>query len=152
MGEEGEVIYLIVKDIMQEEVQKIASSTTVEDAAKTMAEEEVRYLIVTRNSKLAGIVTENDILRKVVAEGREPAKTRIDEIMVKKVIHIGPEKTIEDAAKTMTDEKIKKLPVVEGDKLIGIITAADMIAAEPEMMERMGELFLLAKKPRMVAG
>ncbi len=99
-----------------------------------------------------GIITEEDIIEKVVSEGKEPAKTTIDEIMVRDVIHIESGKSLEDAAQLMTENKIKKLPVVENKDLLGIVTAQDMIAAEPKMMEQLGELLIFARKQKRVAG
>jgi len=143
---------LIVKDIMKTDVEKISASTTVQDAAKKMAEENIGCLLVVDGHKLLGIVTEDDIIKKVVGGGKSPQETTIEEIMVREVIHITPEESLEDAAELMTERKIKKLPVVDNKKLLGIITATDMVAAEPKMMEHLGELILFAKKPQRIAG
>lgn len=141
-----------VKDIMQKEVEKAEPTLTVSDAAVRMMDKDIGYLIIVKDSKLAGIITEDDIIKKVVGEGRHPQKTTLAEIMVKDVIHIGPEDTIEDAAQVMTENKIKKLPVVDGNRLLGIITASDLVAAEPKMMEQLGELIVFAKKQKRIAG
>jgi len=143
---------LIVKDIMNKGIQRIDASATVKEAAKKMRDEEVGCLLVVEDSKLYGIITEDDIITKVVVEGRSPQTTRVDDIMVKEVVHITSEKSIEDAAELMTGKKIKKLPVVDDHKLVGIVTATDMVAAEPRMMDQLAELFLLAKRPQKIAG
>jgi CBS domain-containing protein len=143
---------MLVKDIMNKDVEKATAEMTVTDAAAMMAEKNVEYLIVVKDARLAGIVTENDIIRKVVSKGRHPSETTVGDIMVSKVVHIGPEKSIEDAAEVMTENKIEKLPVVVDHKLLGIVTASDMVAAEPRMMEQLGELVILARKQKSVAG
>ena len=152
MGEEVIVMIMFVKEIMQKEVEKTESSTTITEAAKKMKEKGIGYLLVVENTKLVGIITEEDIVEKVVSEGKEPEETTIGDIMVKDVIHIKANKSLEEAAQLMTENKIKKLPIVEGKKLLGIITAKDMIAAEPKMMEQLGELFLFARKQKIIAG
>jgi len=143
---------MIVKDIMNTEIQKVDAKVTVKEAAKQMTSKKVGCLMVVDDSRLAGIVTEDDIISKVVAEGKAPQTATVGDIMVRKVIHISPEKTLEEAALTMTENRIKKLPVVESKKLIGIVTATDIVAAEPKMMDHLGELLLFAKRPQRIAG
>jgi CBS domain-containing protein len=141
-----------VKEIMNKDVEKIAASTNIQEAAKTMADKNIGCLLVVEDHKLLGILTEDDIIKKVVGEGKSPMETTVEDIMVKEVIHIGPGLTLEDAAELMTKKNIKKLPVVDKNKLLGIVTATDMVAAEPKMMEHLGELILFAKKPQRIAG
>lgn len=143
---------MIVKEIMNKEVEKMVSKTTILEAAQRMKEKDIGYVLVVDGSKLVGIITEEDIVEKVVSEGKEPKETTIDEIMVRDVIHVESGRSIEDAAQLMTENKIKKLPVVENKDLLGIVTAQDMIAAEPKMMEQLGELVIFAKKQKRVAG
>jgi CBS domain-containing protein len=141
-----------VKEIMHKGVEKADPSTTISDAVTRMMEKDISYLIVVKNSKLAGIVTEDDIIKKVVGKGKHPQQTTLEEIMVREVVHIKPDTSLEDAAEIMTKNEIKKLPVVDGNNLLGIVTATDMIAAEPKMMEHLGELILLARKQKRIAG
>ena len=143
---------MIVKDIMQTDVEKVDASENVKDAAKRMSAKKIGCLLVVEDHKLLGIVTEDDIIKKVVVAGKSPHEITVADIMVEEVIHISPEETIEAAAELMTEKSIKKLPVVGGKKLLGIITATDMVAAEPKMMEHLGELLLFAKKPQRIAG
>ena len=143
---------MIVKEIMQTDVVKVPADTNIQEAAKMMGEKKIGCLLVVDEHKLLGIVTEDDIIKKVVGEGKPPKETNVEDIMVSEVVHISPEMTIEDAAELMTNKNIKKLPIVEDKKLLGIITATDMVAAEPKMMEHLGELILYAKKPQRIAG
>jgi CBS domain-containing protein len=151
MGKEGGV-NMQVKDIMNKDVEKATAEMTVTEAALRMTEKDVDYLLVVRDGKLAGIMTEDDIIKKVVGKGRHPQETKVGDIMVNKVVHIGSEKTLEDAAEMMTENKIKELPVVDDHKLLGIVTAHEVVAAEPKMMEQLGELLIMAKKQKSVAG
>ena len=143
---------MIVKDIMKTDIEKVDASEKVKDAARRMSARNIGCLLVVEDHKLLGIVTEEDIIKKVVVEGKSPNDVTVADIMVKEVIHISPEETIEAAAQVMTENSIKKLPVVGNKKLMGIITATDMVAAEPKMMEHLGELILFAKKPQRIAG
>jgi len=152
MGEKAGVICLFVMDIMEKDVEKIEPDRSISDAAAIMKENGISYLLVVDDSRLVGIITEDDIVDKVVSEGKAPKDTKIADIMVKSVIHIEPQKSLEEAAQVMTEKKIEKLPVVEGAKLLGIITAKDMIAAEPKMIDQLGELLIFAKRQKKVAG
>jgi len=143
---------MILSEIMNKDVAKTEIGTTVLEASKIMAEKKISYILVTTNSSLAGILTEDDIVRKVVAEGRDASKTKVEDIMIKEVIHLPPDKTLEEAAAVMSEHKIKKIPVVEGSMLLGIVTAAEMVAAEPKIVEHLGELVIFAKKQQRMAG
>ncbi len=143
---------MLVKDIMKKEIEKSDPTMTVGDAASIMTEKDVGYLIIVKDSKLAGIVTEEDIITKVVSKGKHPQEMTLEEIMVKDVIHVDPETSLEDAAEIMTKNDIKKLPIVEGNRLLGMVTAGEMVAAEPKMIEKLGELVLLARKQKKIAG
>ncbi len=139
-------------EIMQKEIEKTEAGISVTEAAARMTEENIGYLVVVDNGKLTGIITEDDIIRKVVSKGKNPHETKVSDIMVSDVVHTTPEKSIEEGALIMTEKRIKKLPIVEGKKLLGIVTASDIIAAEPKMMEKLGELVIFAKKQKRVAG
>jgi CBS domain-containing protein len=117
-----------VKEIMRP-VRVISEDATVRDAAKLMHQHRIGSLVVTAdNAKgVAGIITERDILGKVTAENKSPAKVKVNEIMTKKVITVTPDAFIDDAIYLMIEHKIKKLPVVENRELIGIITSTDIV-------------------------
>ncbi len=143
---------MIVSEIMNKDVEKAGPKTKIIEAARVMKEKDIDYLLVVEETKLVGIVTEEDIVEKVVSEGREADSVTIGEIMVRDVIHIDAGSSLEDAARLMTEHKIKKLPVVENKKLLGIVTAQEMVAAEPKMMDHLGELVLFAKRQKRIAG
>jgi len=142
---------MMVAEIMNKNVKTTTHEASVQNAAKTMTKYRIGSLIVTKNGRLVGIVTERDILSKVVAKGKDPRKTKIKSIMVTDVVLAKPNMDIEEAAKIMIKYKIKKLPIVEGNQLIGIITASDIVSAQPVLMKRLSELFLISGK-KLFAG
>jgi CBS domain-containing protein len=141
-----------VKEIMITEVKTISISSTIKDAAQKMTENRIGSLVAVTDSKLAGILTERDILSKVVALSKQSAKMKVKDVMTKEVVMIDPEKDIMDAAEVMMEKRIKKLPVVIKNQLVGIVTAWDICMAEPKLIEQIGELIQLSDKKKMVAG
>ena len=141
-----------IKEIMNKDVATVDSGMNVQNVARKMVKSNIGALLVTNGTKLVGIVTERDIIAKVMAEGKDPQTVKVCEIMTEEVIMVGPNQDIEDAADVMTEKKIKKLPVVSGGQLVGIITATDIVAAEPAMLEKMSALLFFAKTKKPVAG
>jgi CBS domain-containing protein len=142
---------MLVKDAMTKRVIVIKPDLTVKEAAKIMTEHRVGSLVVMENDKLAGIITELDIIWKVVAGDLNPNETLVKDIMTKEVITIRSDQTLEDATHLMVEKKIKKLPVMEDDKLVGIITATDLISVQPKLIEALAKLMLFQEK-KPVAG
>lgn len=130
---------MLVRDIMNKDVVTAKPDITVKEAAAIMTCHHIGSLVVLDNEKIVGIITERTIMVSI-ADGRDAELTTIEEIMAKKVITIEPDKTIEDAVGLMAEHKIKKLPVVDGDKLVGIITASDIIVVEPKLIESVANL------------
>ena len=143
---------MLVKGVMIENVIKAPPEMNIVEAAKTMTENNIGSLVVVKDESLAGLITDRDILAKVVAKGKDINKTTIGDIMSKEVIYVKPDLDIEDAAEIMTENGVKKLPVIDNDTLLGIITASDIIAAHPKIMEKIESLVLLAKKEKPIAG
>ncbi len=142
---------MMVKDVMHGEVKTISEDSTVREAAEEMKKFRIGSLVVVRDSRLLGILTERDILDKVVAEGGDSTTTRVKDIMTREVVMVKPETELGEAATIMSEREIKKLPVIKGNSLVGIITASDLCAAEPKMMEQLAALMLISKK-KTVAG
>lgn len=120
---------------MTEKVITGTPNMSVAQAAKMMARHGVGSLIIVKNKKPVGILTERDILMKIVSQDLPPSKTPVEKIMSKPVITVGPDVDINEAARIMVQNKIRRLPVVEGGKLIGIITSADFVAVSPQLTE-----------------
>lgn len=142
---------MLVKDAMNRRVIVVKPDTTVREAAKVMTKFRIGSLVVMEDDKLVGIITELDIIWKVVANDSDPNTTLVRDVMTKKVITIKPNKSLEDAADLMVHNKIKKLPVVEDHKLVGILTATDLISFEPKLIEGLAKLILF-REEKPVAG
>ena len=126
---------LTVEEVMQKGIVTASKGSSVTSAVKKMREYLVGSVIVTkRDGEALGIVTSTDVLYKVIADGKDPAKAKVEEIMTSPLIVIEPTATLEEAADKMAEHGIKKLPVTEGHSLVGIITAADIIAYSDEYM------------------
>jgi signal-transduction protein with cAMP-binding, CBS, and nucleotidyltransferase domain len=115
-----------VNQVMSKNVITLEKSTSLQDAAQEMNKLSVGCVIVTDNSKPVGIVTERDFVTKVAAEGR-PLFTEISEVMSYPLITIDPGETIWEASEIMKEKLIHKLPVIENEKVIGIMTTTDIV-------------------------
>ncbi len=125
----------IVRHILKEKGQRLWSvgpDTMVIDALKLMAEKEVGALLVLDGGKLVGIMSERDYARKVILKGKSSLDTSVREIMTAKVFFIRPAQTVEECMALMTDKHIRHLPVMEGDKVVGVISIGDLVKATIE--------------------
>lgn len=109
------------------EVWSLASSATVYDAVAMMAAKGVGALLVMDNTKLLGIVSERDFARKVILQGRSPKETAVTEIMSSPVITVTPDHTIGECMRIVTERRFRHLPVVENDKVIGMVSIGDLV-------------------------
>ena len=126
------------KDVMVKEVVKVNSCTLVDNAVKMMNKNNIGCLIVEDNGEARGIVTQRDLLEKVLEKAKDPRKLAVSDIMTKKLVVGNPEMEIHEAARLMFKRKIKKLPIVENGKLIGLITLTNIartISFDQEMMD-----------------
>lgn len=121
-----------VKQILQEkgnELWNVTQNTSVFDALELMAKKNVGALLVLDSGKLIGIFSERDYARKVILKGKASKTTLIKEIMSTKVLYIGPDQSIEECMALMTEKRIRHLPVLLGDELLGIISIGDAVKA-----------------------
>lgn len=109
------------------EIWSLEPSASVYDAIRLMAEKSVGALLVMRDSKLAGIVSERDYARKIVLQGRNSHDTPVSDIMTGNVVTVTPSHTVEECMRIVTDKRIRHLPVVEGDRVIGIVSIGDLV-------------------------
>ena len=129
------------RDIMTGDPQCIGENETVLDAAKRLAELDVGAMpICGEDDRLKGMMTDRDIVVKVLAQGKDPASVRAGELGVGdgKTMTVGADDSIEEALRTMTDHKVRRLPVIDGKRLVGIISQADVATNLDE--ERVGDL------------
>ncbi len=133
-----EVNSLLVQDIMTVDVVTISPEDTVENAARVMTNFGISSLIAQSQSGVSGILTERDILTRVVASGRNPKEVLVRDVMTTPIIAVKPNMPIETAVKTMIENRIKKLPVVSNDdnsKIVGMLSMTDVANLRPDIME-----------------
>jgi CBS domain-containing protein len=105
----------------------ISPEATVFEAIEMMASKNVGAVLVTQEGKLVGIVSERDYTRKVVLKGKASKTTAVREILSSHVIHVSPTHTVEDCMRLMTEHHIRHLPVLEGERIIGIVSIGDLV-------------------------
>ena len=132
-----------VKDIMTKHVVTIDVDKTVFEAAELMWAKGIGCLVITDQAVPVGIVTERDFLRRIVAK-RASFDIKISEIMSKSVVTVDPDASIKEAARLMSTNKIRRLPVLKENKLVGIVVAADLVrnvgkkSVSEEILEAIG--------------
>ena len=109
------------------DVWLISPDKTVFDALRLMEEKDIGALLVMEGERLVGIISERDYARKVILQGRSSKKTKIKEIMTEKVLSLHPEQTTHEAMRLMTDKRVRHLPVIENDQVIGMISIGDVL-------------------------
>jgi CBS domain-containing protein len=117
-------------------IYSVAPDDPVLTAIKKMAEHHVGALLVMSGERLAGIVSERDYARKVVLMGRSAEETRVEAIMTVKVITVTPKQDAHDCMRLMTDMRIRHLPVVSGERVVGVLSIGDLVRAVIEEQER----------------
>jgi len=152
---------VIVREAMNKNVVTKSLAAKVNEIAKIMRAKNIGSVIIVDNKgNPAGIVTERDICYKIAAENRDASKTAAKDIMTSKLISISPGKSIEEAAKVMAKKGIRRLAVMEKSKLVGIVTASDILSVSPHTVEVLNELYQIyagpeegsAEKPEVEGG
>lgn len=138
---------LYVSNLMSKPVKTVGELSLLLNAIRTIAKYKIGCLVVTKNREPVGIITEGDILRRGIASGLALRFTKVGELMSKPIITIGSDAMIESAAKLMTMNSKKRLPVLREGKLVGIITATDIVRKEPLLVGLLDEL-VRAKQTR----
>ncbi|MDX6623901.1 MAG: hypothetical protein QOE75_1833 [Solirubrobacterales bacterium] len=127
------------RDIMTGGAECIGENQTLEQAAKRLAELDVGAMpICGEDNRLKGMVTDRDIVVKAVAKGKSLTETKAGELGDGKPVTIGADDSVEEALRTMTEHKVRRLPVIDGHELIGIVSQADVATNLPD--EKTGEL------------
>ena len=121
--------YVRVKDVMTQNVVTASEEDTVFTAASKMSERNISSIIVTNNNAVVGVFTEDDILLKVTEAGKDPREVKVKDVMVKEVVTTQPSAFISSAGKVLKDQNFEILPVVEDNKLVGVISKADVSGA-----------------------
>jgi CBS domain-containing protein len=109
-------------------VWSISPGNTVFEAIQLMAEKNIGALLVmSADGRLAGVFTERDYSRKIALQGKSSKETLVSEVMVSNIITVTAEDTVEDCMRLMTDNRVRHLPVVEGSKVVGIVSIGDLV-------------------------
>ncbi|HEV2915124.1 MAG TPA: CBS domain-containing protein [Pyrinomonadaceae bacterium] len=123
---------ITIKDVLQSkghEVLSVSPDATVYEALRIMAEKNVGALVVLDGEAVAGIMSERDYARKVILHGKSSREMRVGEIMTSKVYYMRPEQNLQDCMTQMTDKHVRHLPVIEDERLVGIISIGDVVKA-----------------------
>lgn len=116
-----------VRDIMQKNVIIIQEDKSVQEAAKLISEKDISFLVIVKNDKPIGVVTESDFVRKIAAENKKASEIPLSKIMSYKFRSVEPSTDIEDAVQKMLNHNIRRLLVLEDEKLVGVITQTDLV-------------------------
>ncbi len=127
-----------IRDVMTSNPTSCEPTTSVVDAAKVMAREDVGPVPVVEGGRVVGIVTDRDLVVRVLAEGRDPNSTTLQEIVSSDLVTVQPDTDLSEALQLMAQNQVRRLPVVEGDQLVGIVAQADVARAADE--EQTGEV------------
>ena len=122
------------RDIMTKGADFVDSNTTVLDVAKRLASEDYGSLPICDGDKLKGMITDRDIVVKVLAEGRDPATTKVIDLVQGEVVTIGADDSVEEAARTMAKHQVRRLPVIDGTKLVGMVAQADLALTDNDRL------------------
>ncbi len=107
-------------------VHTIAANATVLEAVRSMNEQRIGSLLVEENGEIVGIFSERDVLCRVVDQGRDSAATAVNEVMTRELCTVGPETTVEEAMAVCTEQRYRHLPVMDGTRLLGIVSSGDL--------------------------
>jgi CBS domain-containing protein len=126
-----------VRDAMTEDPRSIGASASVVEAARLMREGHIGSLPVTEDERLVGMITDRDITTRVVAESAAPETTSVGEVYSRDLISVEPDHDLEEALELMARHQVRRLPVVENGRLVGVVAQADIALKDNE---RTGEL------------
>jgi CBS domain-containing protein len=134
-----------VRDAMTEDPRSIGASASVVEAARLMQEQHIGSLPVTDDEKLVGMITDRDITTRVVAEAAVPETTSVGDVYSRDVVSVEPSNDLEEALRLMARHQVRRLPVVDNGRLVGIVAQADIALRKNE--QKTGELVEAISEP-----
>src|SRR3954470_2747708 len=115
-----------IREVMTKDVVVMPSTATLNDAAREMRERDIGDVIVLEDDRVVGILTDRDIVVRAVADGRTPTETRVGEIATRSPETLSPDDTVDDAVRIMRDKALRRIPVVEDARPVGIVSIGDL--------------------------
>jgi CBS domain-containing protein len=134
-----------IRDAMTEDPRSIGASASVVEAARLMREQHIGSLPVTDDEKLVGMITDRDITTRVVAEAAVPETTSVGDVYSRDVVSVEPSNDLEEALRLMARHQVRRLPVVDNGRLVGIVAQADIALRKNE--QKTGELVEAISEP-----
>lgn len=135
----------MVRDVMTKAVKTVRVDDSVMEAVQKMNKFRISSVVVMDGKRPVGILTERDILERIVEHCIDPRVIKVRESMSSPIVTIRPHMSIEEAAGLMAQKKIKKLPVIADDKLVGIVTSMDIMRAAPKLVNLLEDLLRIGK-------
>jgi CBS domain-containing protein len=133
-----------VRDAMTENPRSIGQSASVVEAARLMREEHIGSLPITEDEKLVGMITDRDITTRVVAEAADPKTTSVGDVYSRDLISVEPDNNLDEALQLMARHQVRRVPVVENGRLVGIVAQADIALRDTD---KTGELVEAISEP-----
>jgi CBS domain-containing protein len=115
-----------IRDVMTANPKSCSSNASITEAARAMSSEDVGPIPVVEGDRLVGLLTDRDIVVRVVAEGRDPQSTTVGEVASSDLATVSPDENLDRALQLLAERQVRRLPVVEGEKLVGIVAQADI--------------------------
>jgi CBS domain-containing protein len=131
---------VVVRDVMSKAIKVVRPDTLVKEVVATMNKFDIGSIVVVKGDRPVGIITERDILRRIVEPCLAPETLRAREVMTSPVVSIDANTSIDEAANAMAKKRIKRLLVLEAEKLVGILTFTDIVTQVPKMLSILEEL------------
>ncbi len=132
--------FMIVRDVMAKNIKTVKPDETVHAAVQKMNKFDIGSVIVVSSGRPIGIITETNIMRRIVEPRMDPATVWTKDIMSSPLMTIDENAAVEEAAKIMVEKRINRIPVMKGDKLVGLISSTDIVKASPTQLGILDEL------------
>lgn len=130
-----------VYEIMTAKPITVGRSMSIKDCARAMLKADVGSVIVKEKDRAIGVITEKDIVERIVARGINPNKVKVENVMTRKLKSIEPTADVYEAIKRMSKKKVRRLPVVHNGKLVGLLTEKDVLKIQPELFDIISEKY-----------
>ncbi|MEU3310830.1 CBS domain-containing protein [Nocardiopsis sp. NPDC055551] len=121
-----------ITEIMNPSVRTVTPDTTLREAAEIMRDEDVGDVVVTSSGRLHGMLTDRDVVVRCVAEGGDPATVRVGDVCSTEIVTVPRQSSVKDAVHTMRTATVRRLPVVDDDEVVGVVTMGDLAQAVDE--------------------